>query len=156
VAPAPAPAQPAQLLAPVRAAAFGPGGGDNPQLAHLAIGGDHAAGWHTDWYATARFGNLYPGTGLLLTMGRTVAITSAQINLGQVSGADVQLRVGARPALTALPPVAGAADAGGVIRLRPTRPARGRYVLVWFTKLPADPAGSFQAGIQDITLQGHA
>jgi hypothetical protein len=25
--------------------------------------------WHADWYTTARFGNLYPGTGLLVDMG---------------------------------------------------------------------------------------
>jgi hypothetical protein len=88
-------------------------------------------------------------------MGRTAAITSAWINLGRVSSADVRLRVGTRPALTDLPPVARAAGAGGVIRLRLTRPARGRYVLVWFTRLPADPAGTFQTGVHDISLQGH-
>ena len=77
-APSPAQSQPAQSLAPVQATAFGPNGGDNPQLAHLVLGGGHSAGWHTDWYNSARFGNLYPGTGLLLKMGRTVTITGAQ------------------------------------------------------------------------------
>ncbi len=152
VAPSPA----AQTLTPVHAAAFGPGGGDNPQLAHLAIGGHHTAGWHTDWYTSARFGNLYPGTGLLLDMGRTVTITRVRINLGRVSGADFQLRVGTKPALTDLPAVAHVAGAGGVIRLQLARPAHGRYVLVWFTRLPADPAGTFEAGVHDISLEGHA
>jgi hypothetical protein len=71
-------ASPGQTLIPVGAAAFGPGG-DNPQLAHLAIGGHYGAGWHTDWYASARLGNLYPGTGLLLDMGRPVTITAVQM-----------------------------------------------------------------------------
>jgi hypothetical protein len=155
-APSPAPARPAQPLTPVHAAAFGPGGGDNPQLAHLAIGGHRTAGWHTDWYTTARFGNLYPGTGLLLNMGRTVAITSVRINLGRVSGSDFQLRVGTKPALADMPPVAHAASAGGMVRLRLTRPAHGRYVLVWFTRLSADPAGTFQAHVLNIRLQGHS
>ena len=158
VAPSPGTAPAVKTLNPVSAAAFGAGGdqGDNPQLAHLAIDAHSAAGWHTDWYTSARFGNLYPGTGLLLDMGRAVTITSVRISLGRVSGADFQLRVGARPALAGLPPAAHANNAGGVVRLRLTWPAHGRYVLVWFTRLPADPAGTFQAGVYNIRLDGHA
>jgi len=158
VAPSPAPAVAALTLTPVSAKAFGPGGGqgDNPQLAHLAVDGNRATGWHTDWYTSARFGNLHPGTGLLLDMGRTVTITSVRINLGRVSGAGFQLRVGARPSLTDLPPVARASNAGGVVRFRLTTPAHGRYVLLWFTRLPPDPAGTFQMGVYNIRLAGHA
>src|SRR5262249_60277376 len=43
-APSPAAAQPAQPLTPVRATAFGPNGGDNPQPAHLVLGTPHPAG----------------------------------------------------------------------------------------------------------------
>jgi transcriptional regulator with XRE-family HTH domain len=154
-APSPAPAAPGQPLAPVRATAFGPNGGDNPQLAHLVLGGRHASGWHSDWYTSARFGNLYPGTGLLLSMGRTVDITGAQIDLGRATGASLQLRVGSRPALAHMPAVARASGAGGVVRLHPTGPARGRYVLVWFTRLPTDPSGTFQAHVQHVSLRGH-
>jgi hypothetical protein len=158
VAPSPAPAVPVKTLTPVSAKAFGPGGGqgDNPQLAHLAVDGNRATGWHTDRYTSARFGNLYPGTGLLLDMGRTVTISSVQINLGRVSGAGFQLRVGTGPSPTGLPPVARTGNAGGVVRLRLTTPAHGRYVLVWFTRLPPDPAGTFQAGVYNIRLAGHA
>ena len=158
VAPSPGPALAVKTLHPASAAAFGAGGGqgDNPQLARLAIDAHSATGWHTDWYTSARFGNLYPGTGLLLDMGRAVTITSVRISLGRVSGADFQLRVGARPALTGLRPAARANNAGGVVRLRLTSPAHGRYVLVWFTRLPTDPAGTFQAGVYNIRLNGHA
>ena len=154
-APSAAPAAPAQPLTPVRATAFGPGGGDNPQLAHLAIGGRRAAGWHTDWYTSARFGNLYPGTGLLLDMGRPVTVTAAQISLGSARGASLQLRIGPAPALADLPPAAHVSGAGGAVRLRLTRPAHGRYVLLWFTRLPADPAGTFQAGVYNVSVEGH-
>ena len=149
-----APATAAHPLSPVRAAAFGPNGGDNPQLAHLILGRGHRAGWHTDWYSSARFGNLYRGTGLLLDMGRPVAVTSARVNLGKVTGASFQLRVGARPAMAGLRPVAHASGAGGVVRLHLARPARGRYVLVWFTRLPTDRSGSFQARVYHVSLKG--
>jgi hypothetical protein len=139
----------------VRATAFGPNGGDNPQLAHLVLGGGHSVGWHTDWYSTPRFGNLYQGTGLLLTMDRTVTITSATIDLGSATGARFQLRVGDTPTMAALRPVAHASGAGGVVRLNLSNPARGRYVLVWFTKLPTDSSGTFRASVHGVTLQGH-
>jgi len=153
-APSPAP-PPARALTPVSARAFGPAGGDNPQRARFAIDRNHATGWRSNWYTTAHFGNLYRGTGLLLNMGRTVAISRVRINLGRVSGAAFQLRVGTRPSMAHLRPVARADDAGGVVRLRLGRPAHGRYVLVWFTRLPANSSGTFQAAVHYIRLVGH-
>ncbi len=154
-APSPTPGHRAQSLAPARATAFGPNGGDNSQLAHLVLGRRHAAGWHSDWYTSARFGNLYPGTGLLLNMGRTVTITRARINLGNTAGATLQLRVGSRPALAHMRAVAHASGTGGVVRLHLARPARGRYVLVWFTRLPRNRSGAFQAHVHHVSLKGH-
>jgi len=154
-APPAAAAPAAQALTPVRATAFGPNGGDNPQLAHLVLGGRPTAGWHSDWYTSARFGNLYPGTGLLLTMGRTVVITGARVDLGITAGASLQLRVGGRPALAHMRAVARASGAGGVVRLHLSRPARGRYVLVWFTRLPTGTSGAFQAHVRHVSLRGH-
>jgi transcriptional regulator with XRE-family HTH domain len=155
-APSPAAAAPVQQLVPVRAQAFGPRGGDHPQLASQVIRVHRAAGWHSDWYASARFGNLYGGTGLLLDMGHPVTLTSAQISLGPARGASLQVRVGAAPALAAMPPVAHAVNTSGVVRLQPTRPAHGRYVLIWFTKLPRDDAGTFRANVYHVSLQGQA
>jgi hypothetical protein len=151
---APPPAAPAQRLSPVSVSAFGPGGGDDPQNAPHAVGGRPGAGWLTDWYTTARFGNLYSGTGLLLDMGRPVTIAAVQIALGAARGASLQLRVGAAPALAALPAVAHAANTGGVVRFRLATPARGRYVLIWFTRLPPDPAGTFRAEVWNVRLEG--
>jgi len=154
----PAPrAGPVRALAPVSAAAFGPGGvgqGDNPESAGLATDGSTATCWHTDWYTTAEFGNLQPGTGLLLDMGRPVAVTAARITLGSTPGAVLQVRAGNVPALADLHEVASAADAGGVVRLRLTAAAPARYVLIWFTKLPPDASGTFQADICNVALQG--
>jgi hypothetical protein len=148
----------AAVLTPARAVAFGPGGpahGDNPQNASLAIDRNPGTAWQTDWYATSHFGNLKAGTGLLLATGRRVTITSAWITLGARPGADFQLRVGGRATLAGLRPVARAANAHGVIRLRLTRPAHVRYVLIWFTQLPPDPAGSHQVNVFNVRLRGN-
>ena len=155
--PSPASKGSAQALAPASIAAFGPGGpgqGDSPQLARQALAGKAAAPWHSAWYTTSRFGNLQPGTGLLLNMGRKVTITSARITLGNHPGTDLALRIGNSPALARLRPAAHANGAAGVVELK-TAPTRGRYVLVWFTRLPPDRAGTFQVSVYDIKVRGY-
>jgi hypothetical protein len=83
-----------------------------------------------------------------------VTVTKAQITLGSIPGADIELRAGNIPALADLRTVARATNAGGVVRLRPKRSVRGRYLLIWFTLLPPDTAGSFQASVYSIRLEG--
>jgi cytoskeletal protein RodZ len=154
--PAPASAAvPLTVLTPVSAVAFGPGGtsdGDNPQDASLALSGDPASPWHTDWYMTAGFGDLKAGTGLLLDLGRTVTATSATVQLGDTPGASLQVRAGTAPA--DLRVVASAADAGGTVRLRLSSHPQVRYLLIWFTLLPPDTAGTYQAAVSGVTVTG--
>jgi len=63
-------------------------------------------------------------------MGRPVTITSAQIMLGAITGAEFQLRAGGEPVLADLQPVARATDAGGLVTMRPAKPAKARYLLL--------------------------
>jgi transcriptional regulator with XRE-family HTH domain len=152
-----APPVPVRVLTPVSATAFGTGGtadGDNPQNAPLAIDGDPSTAWNTDWYTTPTFGNLYAGTGLLIYMGRRVTITSVEVTLGDTRGADLELRAGNSPVLTDLPQVASASDAAGATHLTPTSPVRAQYILLWFTSLPPDPAGTYQASVYTVTVTG--
>jgi len=148
----------AQALSAASVAAFGPAGtadGDHASQAGRAVAGDPAAPWISDWYATANFGDLQSGTGLLLDMGRTVTITSVRLSLGGASGADLQVRAGNSPALADLHPVATSSGPGGTVRLALATPATARYVLIWFTKLPPDSAGTYQVSVYRITVQGH-
>jgi cytoskeletal protein RodZ len=153
----PAPAQQARphAMTPASAVAFRPlSTGDDPQNAYQAIDGQHGTAWRTNWYTTAQFGNLYGGTGLLLDMGHPVTVTGIRVTLGAAAGAHFQIRVGDQPHLWALRPVAGSAGPGGIVRLGLSHPTRGRYVLVWFTKLPRDPAGTYQAAVYGIGVKG--
>jgi hypothetical protein len=154
---APAHAVPARVLAPVSAEAFGPYGaadGDNPQGAASVIDGGQGTPWKTDWYTTAAFGDLKEGTGLLLDLGGRMTITNAEVVLGGIPGADLQLRVGDSPVLSLLRPVAGASGASGATWLRLTSPVRARYVLIWFTRLPPDTSGTYQASLYGVRLTG--
>jgi cytoskeletal protein RodZ len=153
--PSPAP-PPTVALTPAGVAAFGPGGpadGDDPQNAALALAGDPARPWHSSWYTTPHFGNLQAGTGLLVDMGRTVTVSSVRVSLGN-PGADLELRAGRVPSLAGLPRVASSYGAGGTVRFRLGTPVAARYVLIWFTKLPPDNAGTYQASVWKVRVEG--
>jgi len=154
--PAPAPLT-VRALTPASVTAFGPSGpgsGDHPQLAAQAVAGNPAAPWYSQWYATPGFARLKTGTGLLVDMGRTVTVSAVRVWMTARSGASLQLRAGARPLSRWLPPVASAANTGGLVRLQPGAPAHVRYLLIWFTKLPPDNAGHYQASVYRITVKG--
>jgi hypothetical protein len=140
-------------------AAFGPAGpgdGDNP--GHVSrINEAGAQPWYSSWYASPAFGNLQPGTGLLLDMGGAVKLSGLRLVLGSPLGADVQVRVGNSATLAGLATVASATDVGGTVRLPVTSPVSGRYVLVWFTRLPPNgQPGQYQVGVYSVTLNGTA
>ena len=146
----------AHSIAPVNAVAFGPHGpgqGDHPHGAWLAIDGQPRTAWHTRRYPTARFGSPDPGTGLLLDMGSTVTITAVRVTLGAATGASFQIRIGNQPMLADLRPAASSAGPGGIVRMTLGRPVRGRYVAVWFTRLPPGPAGTYQAAVCGIGVK---
>jgi hypothetical protein len=156
---APAPAQPAVTALPIASAAgFGPGGladGDNSRVASYAITRGAPAPWQSQWYATAQFGNLKQGTGLLLDLGRTATITSVRIDLAGYQGANLQLRVGNTDgALSSLRVAAVADDVGGTVRLHLRSPQQARYVLIWFTLLPPNGAGQYQASVYHVVVNG--
>ena len=168
VSPSAAPATSAAAR-PLAAAvsAFGPAGtsdGDNPGIVSRIAGAAAAAGapaaddsgaaWYTSWYASPEFGNLKGGTGLLLDMGRVVTVSSVQLVLGPQPGADAQLRVGDSPSPAGLTEAAAVSGAGGSVRLTAPHPAKGRYVLIWFTRLPPISPGKFQVYVYGLTVNG--
>ena len=147
----------AATLSPVSVAAFGPGGtaqGDNPTQASLAIDGRSGSGWHTDWYSSPNLSGMQSGTGLILDMGKSVRVTSATLLLGAAAGGTVQLRAGNAPALADLPVVAQAQNPGRTLTMSVSSPVTARYLLVWFTSLPPDNSGTYQAYVYNVRLSG--
>jgi hypothetical protein len=153
--PSPAP----RPLAVASITAFGPGGpadGDNPSIVSR-VNEAGSQPWYTSWYASPEFGNLQSGTGLLLDMGGAVKLSGLRLVLGDPLGTDVQVRVGNRATLAGLATVASATDVGGTVRLPVTSAVSGRYVLVWFTRLPPNGQQSqYQVAVYSVTVTGIA
>jgi hypothetical protein len=163
------PSATSHVLKPVNAGGFDalglasdPGNEDNSQ-AGLAIDGNPTTAWHTQFYLTyADFGHLKKGTGLILDMGKTVSLSSVKITFGSTAGANVAIEVGNNPSvspagLASFTQVAKRKNVGAGTQTFPTKTSpTGRYVLIWFTKLPPQPGNSsqFEAFIYNVVLRG--
>ncbi len=162
------PARSGVVLTPVSAHGFdalaSPGSDpsdENNDEAEYAIDGNLATAWQTQYYlGSPFFGGLKSGTGLILDMGRQVRLRSVTITFGSERGADVSIEIGNHDALAAatLPTfttVATADGIGGTYRFTTDSPARGRYILIWLTKLPADGHGRYAEQVYNVIIRGN-
>ncbi|GGS80344.1 protein kinase family protein [Nonomuraea spiralis] len=144
----------AQAVKPDKAKGFDPLGDDGDEksdIAGLAIDGKPGTAWTTSSYGNAELGNLKKGVGLLLDMGKSMQISDVVATLAKAEGASVDLKVGDSPDLDSLKTVATQKAASGKTTLTPEEPASGRYVLIWFTRVPAD-AGQFRGTIYEVVV----
>jgi hypothetical protein len=125
------------------------GSSDHPEEASLAADGKVSTAWYTQHYASAAFGQLRSGAGLLFDLGHPVAVKSLKLRLA-VTGVALQVHAGdAVGSLLASPAVGSTSSAPGLLFLRPTTTAR--YWLVWFTKLASND-GAYRAGVAEATF----
>jgi hypothetical protein len=115
-----------------------------------AIDASKSTAWTTQHYQGADFGKLRQGVGLVIDMGKSVSVAKVKVLMptaGQ-QGA-VELHVGDSPGSgapkTDTGPASGSFDLDG-------KGTKGRYVTLWFTKLPN--AGEFRATVRDVAVYG--
>jgi hypothetical protein len=139
-------------------------GNENNDEAPAAIDGNPNTAWHTQFYLNfADFGHLKKGTGLILDMGKQVSLNSVQITFGPTAGANVAIKIGNSNSVSP----GGLQSFHNVVRERDVGAGtqtfhqakgspKGRYVLIWFTKLPPKPDSSstFEAFIYNIVIRG--
>jgi len=116
------------------------------------------AGQGNPEYQAVRAG-LKAGSGLIVDMGRKVRLKSATVTFGSAPGADVSIKIGnddtlAASALPTFTTVATGVGVGGRHTFKATRRTRGRYVLIWFTRLPPASQGRYEAEIFNIVFHG--
>ena len=155
VSPQPVPVAEAYVLDPT---ADGGDQTENMADAPLAVDGDPATAWHTlVYYNNPKFGGLKPGVGLVLDLGEAASVHEVTLTLiNEHSG--VQLMVPADGSLEAAPMdsvtqwnvVASQEDAATTVTLTPD--VTTRFLLVYFTSLPAVADAQYQSGIAEITI----
>jgi serine/threonine protein kinase len=155
------------VLAPVSDATFnilGSDSEDGPEAGN-AIDSSASTFWHTDSYqGHANFGNLKPGTGLLVDMGKQVRLSQVQVMVGSLGATTAEIYLGnsaakSKSALSNFTPVGQKTTGTGTLTYKVSSKATGRYVLVWITgNLPANPdqPGQYQGRIYNVALRGDA
>jgi eukaryotic-like serine/threonine-protein kinase len=123
------------------------GSADHPEEASLAIDGNVSTAWYTQHYASASFGGLRSGSGLVLDLGTPVDVKRMVLRLA-VPGTSVVVHAGDDEAsLLSAKTVGTVGSASSTWVLHPGTTAR--YWLVWFTRLaPSD--GAFRAGVAEV------
>ncbi|MGI5205682.1 AMP-binding protein [Spirillospora sp. CA-108201] len=116
------------------------------------VDGKPSGGWETQSYADSDFGRYSKGLGVMLDMGRPVNVANVKV-YAPVSGGVLQLRVGDSQSPTDLKRVGEQTPNGGEVAFTANPQATGRYVVVWFTKLPSGP---FKGRLGEIAVYGAA
>jgi hypothetical protein len=153
-------------LAPAGATGFDPltssdTGNENTQYARFAIDSSQKSAWVSQWYRSAKFGGLKPGSGLIIDMGKSVSFSSVTVTFSPVDGADIKLLVGdsserSAANLAAMKTVASRGNVTGTQTFRLSGSVSGRYLVIWFTTLPQAPHSQTQwmAEIFNVAIKG--
>lgn len=133
-------------------------GSEYPQLLGNIIDGDSGTAWTTKSYFTADVGGKR-GVGVVFDLGSQRQVTALDVALTGTA-TDFTVAVGPYPngALESFHPVADVHGAGSAAFVRIPRPAAGRAVLIWFTKMSRSSDSSwytgFRAGIREAHVYG--
>jgi hypothetical protein len=113
--------------------------------------GDLATTWSSELYATASFGNLKKGVGVILDLGQPTAIHQVTIDLGK-GPVDVRAYAATDPSLKGATLIGRATGATDRTQLtaKATMP-QTQFVVIWFTRL-AEDSGQYRASISEIAL----
>jgi serine/threonine protein kinase len=122
-------------------------GGEHDSDAPKATDGNPATYWQTEHYATADFGGLKHGVGLVVDAGRSVKLKSVTVT-SDTPGFSAQILAGSSTS----GPFAqdSAVRTIGASATFPLRGATDRYYVIWVTQLPA--GGS--AHVNEVTAKG--
>ena len=125
----------------------------------LAVDGDETTGWATQEYTTPEFGNLKPGMGILINLGKPQNVSGVRLKLsapgawvgvrygdqdyGDTSEGDQQIHDNYQTA-------AEPREVQATVEIPVDFEAQ--YVMVWITKLPPYEGGRFSIQVNEIEL----
>lgn len=134
---------------------LGRDGSEKPAGIKNSYDGDSSTYWNTDGYLSADFGRLKAGVGIVLDLGQVQQVGTVDVSFlgGETS---VELRTAPEDASaepTTLDGFTKVSDGSGSnVSLKPGKPVRARYVLVWLTELPQTDEGNFRGKVSEIKI----
>ncbi|MFE3853190.1 protein kinase family protein [Streptomyces griseorubiginosus] len=129
-------------------------GSEKPADIGKAFDSDPSSYWQTDYYQGAKFGNLKPGLGIILDLGKVQEVGKVTVTF--MGDTSVELRAASSDAASrptsfdAYSKVASGSGTG--VPLTPDKAVKTRYLLVWLTKLPLTEDGTYRGRVADIKI----
>jgi serine/threonine protein kinase len=138
-------------LKPDKAEAYDPRGRDDTarQNPGYAIDGKASTVWKSQHYQGADYGKLQKGLGLLIDMGKSVSIDKVKVMAPNGGAGTLEVRIG--DGGTESMKKVGTGSGTGTETIE-TNHAQGRYVLLWYPKLPN--FGEYIIKIKDVEVTG--
>ncbi|WP_030319543.1 protein kinase family protein [Streptomyces sp. NRRL B-3229] len=129
-------------------------GSEKPADIKKAFDNDPSSYWQTDYYQGAEFGNLKPGLGIILDLGKVQDVGKVTVTF--VGNTSVELRAASSDAAsrpTSFDSYSKVASGSGTgVPLTPDKAVKTRYLLVWLTKLPLTDEGTYRGRVADIKI----
>lgn len=133
-----------------------------PTLVGLAVDGDQKTGgnlktgWPTSTYIN-QIGNepksIKAGVGFYLDLHKTYSVSQVEMAFAE-PGTDVSVFVSDQAPSGVPDPKKAAATITAGTKGTASVSAKGRYVLLWFTKLPKVPGGEYRAVLDEVSVTG--
>ncbi|MEU0146601.1 serine/threonine protein kinase [Streptomyces sp. NPDC006288] len=128
-------------------------GSEKPASTGNTYDGDANSYWNTDGYYSADFGKLKKGVGVVLDLGEVKEVGNVDVSfLGGKTSAE--LRATEASSVPQMPDgfTEVAKGSGTKVSLKPDKPVKARYLLVWLTQLPPSGDGNYRGKISDIKV----
>lgn len=129
-------------------------GSEKPADIKKAYDNDTSSYWQTDFYKGADFGNLKPGLGIILDLGKVQDIGKVTVTF--MGDTSVELRAASSDASsrpTSFDAYTKVAEGSGTgVPLKPDKAVKSRYLLIWLTKLPLTDEGNYRGRVADIKI----
>lgn len=134
----------------------GGNGSENPEKVLDAYDGSPETYWLTQkYYGRPDFGNLKPGAGLILDLGKPQPVSSVEVDFMGDTTAELRAAPGDTPSMPASLDGFRKVDSGtgSHLKLKAGKPVKTQYVLVWLTKLPLSDDGNYRGRITEIQVK---
>jgi hypothetical protein len=126
-------------------------GSEGNSKAARVYDGDPDTSWTSERYATADFGNLKKGVGLLLDLGQPTSVHQVTLDLPS-DPADITVYAATDRSLEGATKLGSADGASGQVKVEAGQAMpQAQYVIVWFTSLAPD-GGQYRASVAEVAL----
>jgi serine/threonine protein kinase len=133
---------------------FGSDGSEKPADIDKTYDNSPGTYWQTDFYKGANFGNLKPGLGVILDLGKVQQVGKVTVTFVGNTSAELRAASGdtsSEP--TSFDAYTKVAEGSGTsVALKPDESVKTRYLLVWLTELPLTNDGNYRGRVADIKV----